>query len=214
MGRGSRDLEGRIPSEARVLLQEEARAGLSHVPGDGLDRAPEAVEGGVEEAVRRISGGSPEDGDLIFAGKRSTGTSDSSLNERPKRMAMQLHRAGKVKNSNPSSWHSHPLRSSFETEGSHAGVPKQVRGYFEGHLADIMWVYNHRDEIYPEDLVREYQKIEPFVSLDPDEVAIRKKVEGEQSEEIQKLRNDVAPLTRAVEEVSAGRVKLMPPPGQ
>jgi integrase len=95
-------------------------------------------------------------------------------------MAKHLHMAarkagtaGMLKNPDLRSWHPHALRHSFETEASHAGVKAEVRDFFLGHVSGIMWTYNHRDELHPEDLVREYEKIEPLVSLTPDEQTVR-----------------------------------------
>jgi hypothetical protein len=51
--------------------------------------------------------------------------------------------------------------------------PPTGRGYFMGHISDIQWVYNHKDEIHPEDLVKEYQKGEPAVSLNPTRAVVQ-----------------------------------------
>lgn len=73
----------------------------------------------------------------------------------------------------PESWHTHALRHSFETEASHAGVKAEIRDFFLGHIGGIQWVYNHRDELHQDDLVKEYVKIEPYVSLNPNETTLR-----------------------------------------
>lgn len=83
-----------------------------------------------------------------------------------KTAARKLGRSGLLKNPNLRSWRPHYLRHSFETEASHAGVKAEIRDFFLGHVGGVQWVYNHRDEIHPEDLEKEYAKIEPFVSLD------------------------------------------------
>jgi integrase len=87
--------------------------------------------------------------------------------------AAHLAEKGLLKNPDVRAWRAHNLRHSFETGLAHAGVTKEVRGYFMGHLHDIQWVYNHRDEVHPEDLVKEYQKGEPAVSLNPTRAVIQ-----------------------------------------
>jgi len=102
----------------------------------------------------------------------------SCVRPRFRETATALAKHGLLKNFDPRSWHPHALRASFDTEGAHAGVKKEVRGYFEGHLADIMYVYNNSDEIHPEDLQREYRRMERFVSLEPDKASIQAEFEA------------------------------------
>lgn len=118
----------------------------------------------------------PNPEDLVFMGKGGP-MSVGNLNEALRRMALRLARQGLVRNANPQSWHSHYLRHSFETEAAHAGVPKEVRGFFEGHVTDIAWVYNHTDAIHEEDLVSAYLKLEPYVSLDQTEATMKRDYE-------------------------------------
>lgn len=94
-----------------------------------------------------------------------------------KATARRLGEKGLLKNPELPSWRPYALRHSFETEASHAGVKAEVRDYFMGHVTGIQWVYNHRDEIHPEDLATEYRKIEPYVSLNPDGATLRSEFE-------------------------------------
>lgn len=106
---------------------------------------------------------------------------------------------GLLRNPDPSSWHPHALRHSFETEASHAGVKAEFRDYFLGHIGGIQWIYNHRDEIHPEDLAAEYSKIEPYVSLNPDQAIVRK----ESSEKERSILNEFLSLRKAFEALQA-----------
>lgn len=140
--------------------------------------------------------------DLVFQGKPKGGEtliSGAWLNKQLQETAARLFAQGLIRNGDPKSWHTHALRHSFETEGSHGGARKEVLGYLEGHLRDIMWVYNHRDDVHPEDLDREYlEKIEPFVSLDPSAAEVRRELEQEFREENKQLRQDVDYLLRSM----------------
>jgi integrase len=120
----------------------------------------------------------PTEEDYIFQGKHKALMDPTWFNTVLKRTAGALHRQGLIENGSVESWHTHFLRHSFETEASHAGVKAEFRDYFLGHVSGIQWLYNHRDELHPEDLAREYAKIEPFVSLDPDGAALRREFEG------------------------------------
>jgi integrase len=114
-----------------------------------------------------------------------------------KEAARRLGEKGLLKNSRLESWHPHSLRHSFETEASHAGVKAEVRDFFLGHTTGIQWIYNHRDEIHPEDLNKEYLKIEPYVSLNPDQAVAREEYSGKERE----LRSEVEVLRRLYEEL-------------
>jgi len=118
-------------------------------------------------------GREPTESDYVFVSKHKVLMDSTWLNTSLKRTALALHRQGIVKNGTVESWDSHFLRHSFETEASHAGVKAEFCDYFLGHVSGIQWIYNHRDELHPGDLVREYLKIEPFVSLDQNEATIR-----------------------------------------
>lgn len=121
-------------------------------------------------------GKEPAPSDLIFMSKRGP-VNHYWLNKQMARYAKKLNGSGLLENGNPSSWHTHALRHSFETEASHAGVKAEVRDFFLGHLAGVQWVYNHRDELHPQDLKREYLRIEPYVSLDETETTLRDQYE-------------------------------------
>ncbi|MDG7047619.1 MAG: hypothetical protein JRN61_01415 [Nitrososphaerota archaeon] len=107
-----------------------------------------------------------------------------------------------LKNSNIRSWHSHALRASFETEASHAGVKAEIRDYFMGHLTGIQWTYNHRDELHPEDLVAEYRKIEPYVSLNPNAAVVREELDNVRARDAELIKR-VESLEKTVERVLA-----------
>jgi integrase len=113
--------------------------------------------------------------------------------------ARKLISKGMLKNQDPASYHPHALRHSFETEASHAGVKAEIRDYFMGHLGGIMWTYNHRDEIHPEDLVKEYRKIEPFVSLNETETTLREEFDTREKQ----MLTEYLELRRAFEELKA-----------
>jgi integrase len=111
--------------------------------------------------------------------------------------ARRLSAKGLLKNPELASWHPHALRHSFETEASHAGVKAEIRDFFLGHIGGIQWIYNHRDEVHPDDLIKEYSKIEPFVSLNPDETVTRERYSGREKE----LRSEVEVLRGLYEEL-------------
>ena len=92
----------------------------------------------------------------IFPSKSGSLMSDEWLNERMRRTAVNLMKQGLIGQYPPESWHTHALRHSFETEASHAGVKAEIRDFFLGHVTGIQWIYDHRDELHPEDLVQEY----------------------------------------------------------
>jgi len=113
-----------------------------------------------------------------------------------------------LENSEPKAWTPHKLRHSFETEASHAGVKAEVRDYFLGHIGGVQWVYNHRDEIHPEDLEKEYRKIEPYVSLNETETTLRDQYEGREvamAREVVDLRRDYESLKAELRELLASQ---------
>ena len=115
----------------------------------------------------------PRRNEFVFAGKLGPIQSAEYLGKLLKATAKRLMDQGLIEEYPLSSWRSHQLRASFETEAAHAGVKKEVRGFFEGHLGDIKWVYDNSDTLHEADLIAEYAKIEPLVSLDSDEATIR-----------------------------------------
>ena len=113
------------------------------------------------------------------------------------RTALALFKEGMVKNGDKKAWTTHKLRHSFETEASHAGVKAEVRDFFMGHMKGIQWIYNHRDEVHPEDLVQEYPKIEQYVSLKPN-------VKSETGDRVRLLEKQVAFLRSQLDDIVKG----------
>jgi len=106
----------------------------------------------------------------LVSGKGFTGYSVvlQALHQAARRLANQ----GLLKNSDISSWHPHMLRHSFSTECSHAGVKPEVREFLMGHITGIAWVYQHPD-LHESDVLTEWKKVQPYVSLDYTEAALR-----------------------------------------
>lgn len=50
------------------------------------------------------------------------------------------------------------LRHSFSTECAHAGVRREIREFWMGHISGIAFVYQHGDELHEEDFIQEYAK--------------------------------------------------------
>lgn len=121
----------------------------------------------------------PQAGDLVFMRGTGRGFDSRSLTTEFRRTALRLHGEGLIQNGNPNSWHSHALRHSFKTECNHAGIEDSTSEAWMGHLGGIEATYNHQREIHPEDLVKEYAKVEPFVSLDYTESTLREEFEEE-----------------------------------
>ncbi|MGD0145945.1 MAG: tyrosine-type recombinase/integrase [Nitrososphaerales archaeon] len=142
-------------------------------------------------------GREPTPEDFVMLGKSGMTMDRAHLNGVLQQMATRLFRQGMVKNGDPGSWHTHYLRHSFETEASHAGVKAELRDFFAGHMKGIQWIYNHRDELHEEDLVKEYRKVEPYVSLNQTEAVLKGEFEEERRSwitEIQELKRQVARL--------------------
>ncbi len=129
----------------------------------------------------------PRPEDYVFLGKYGTPMARTHLNKVLRETARRIHAQGLVKNGNAGSWHSHYLRHSFNTEAKHAGVSAEIRDFFEGHLDGIKWVYDHSDQLHEEDLIREYLKIEPYVSLNPEEVALTSKYEDREKSLLRRI---------------------------
>jgi len=155
-------------------------------------------------------GREPRPDDLVFLGKRSRRMDQRRLNLVLKKAALPLARQGAVRNATPQSWHVHYLRHSFETEASHAGVRGEIRDYFMGHLDGIMWTYNHRDEIHPEDLVKEYLRIELYLSLEPG----RQTVEAEFEEREKSLIKRIERAEALLAELKSELCESQPVPSQ
>jgi integrase len=125
--------------------------------------------------------------EYLFPGKRGLQSEFAWLNHRLKLAASKLMKEKLIQDYSLSSWRSHMLRHSFETEASHAGVRMEIRNYFLGHVSGIEWVYHHTDEVHPEDLVAEYRKIEPFVSLDQTEATMKNEFDDERESWLKEL---------------------------
>lgn len=151
-----------------------------------------------------LQGRQPGANDLVFMGKGGP-MSVGNLNEVMRSTALSLARQGLVKNDNPRSWHSHFLRHSFETEGAHARAVKEVRGFFEGHVHDIAWVYNHTDALHEEDMITEYLKIEPYVSLSPNEAELRAEYDRREKRLKEEFEERLAKIEREMQEIQAAR---------
>lgn len=128
-------------------------------------------------------------GELVFPSVRNPeNTSDLAwLNVCLKGAAAKLEGEELIGHYPRESWHTHALRHSFETEASHAGVRAEIRDYFMGHITGIQWTYNHRDEIHPQDLIEEYLKIEPLVSLNPTEATLKVQFASREKEIVNQL---------------------------
>lgn len=124
----------------------------------------------------RDMGKEPTPEDLVFYGRKYGPMSPGYLNSEFKETAMILHKQGLVSNGDPGAWHNYTLRHSYKSESEHAGARSGIVEYFMGHTAGISWVYNHRDELHPEDFEAEYLKIEPHLSLNPSEIEVERKV--------------------------------------
>jgi len=110
----------------------------------------------------------------------------SSLLDHLHMAARNLALSGALENGNIASWHPHAFGHSFETEASHAGVKSEIRDYFMSHIGGIQYLYNHRHELHPEDLVEAYRNLEPFLSLNPTQAI----VEGRFAEREKTLRDE------------------------
>jgi integrase len=135
-------------------------------------------------------GREPAPGDLVFFGKRHGPMSPGWLNCCFKETAMRLHKQKLVSNGESDSWHIYALRHSFSTECAHAEVNREVREFWMGHVSAISWVYQH-PELHEEDFVREYSKVEPYLSLNPSEVVTERKVRAEFEDRLQRLERQI-----------------------
>jgi len=128
------------------------------------------------------TGRAPSPDDPVFVGKNGGYASETWLNQRLRGMAVAMMEQGIVRKQDPRSWHSHSLRHSFNMEAAHAGVRGELRDFFSGHIDGIKWVYDHQDANYPNDLLDEYRKLEPWVSLDYTEATLKRTHEAEKGE--------------------------------
>ncbi len=196
-----KDLEGLEKGEYPLKLQFPGRKGHkrhfhTYLGRDAIDHL-KLWKARWEEIMER----SPQPDDLVFVGKRkNSGTDSSWLNEQFKEQALRMYRQGLIENGNRSSWHSHALRHSFKTEGEYSRVKSALIEFFQGHSGGIEWVYDNRDETHEEDFIEAYKKLEPFVSLDYTETALKAEFEEERKSwinEIRSLREEVSRLLNA-----------------
>ncbi len=151
------------------------------------------------EDWRGIIGREPSEGDLVFLGKKRRFSKEHSpvspgwLNTCFKETAMRLHKQGLVKNGDSHAWHVYVLRHSFSTECSHAEVKPEVREFWMGHVSAISWVYQH-PELHEDDFVREYQKVEAYLSLNPGELVTEKRIKAEYDERLARLESEMKEL--------------------
>lgn len=150
-------------------------------------------------------GREPSPEDLIFLGKGKRPIAGVYLNSRFKLTALRLHKQGIISNGQPGAWRVYALRHSFETEASHAGVKAEIRDFFLGHLRGIQWTYNHRDELHPEDLEKEYAKIEPLVSLEPDKAIIEAGFEEREKSLLKRVESAEALLAELKKELGVSQ---------
>ena len=111
------------------------------------------------------------------------------------RAALRLGKRGLLKNPDLTSWHPHALRHSFSTECSHAGVKPEVREFLMGHISGIAWVYQH-PELHERDLVEEYSKVEPYVSLNPSVIVAEERVRVEFEARLARLERELQEYAR------------------
>jgi integrase len=154
----------------------------------------------------------PSPSDFVFIGQDGDPADMSGLNDRLKRTALLLSKSGQVQNADPRSWHNHSLRHSFETEGSHSGAKKEIRGFFMGHVSDIMWVYNASDEIHEGDLRAEYLKMEPYLSLDETETKLRTEFEAKQADIVSRYEQILKKYEEVAQELAQIRQEVAPKP--
>ncbi|MGA2665113.1 MAG: site-specific integrase [Nitrososphaerales archaeon] len=161
------------------------------------------------ERWREIMGRDPASEDLVFVSIVQTGMEETWLGREMRRMALRLHKQGLIKNGDPASWHTHYLRHNFKTEASHAKIEADAVEFFMGHLAGIQWVYNHTAESHEEDLIAQYEKLEPFVSLDYTETTMRTDFESREKMYL----NRVLSLEKTVEELKRAFASAPRSPG-
>lgn len=113
--------------------------------------------------------------------------------------AVRLGAQGLLRNADRRSYHCHALRHSFSTECKAAGVDPEVREFWLGHISGIAYVYQHQ-EIHAEDILDEYEKVEPLVSLNQDEASIRRSYEERERTLKNGFEDRLARLEREIEE--------------
>ena len=100
----------------------------------------------------------------------------------------------------------HTCRDIFKTECAHAGVKDVLSEFFIGHSLDKLG-YNKLNEMYPEDFVREYMKVEPALNIithtgrpkvSVDEMESLKKENLVLSEKVERLEVIVGRLTEVM----------------
>lgn len=95
-----------------------------------------------------------------------------------KKTAMRLMKEGLIDRYDPASWHSHAFRASFKTTAEHVGIDSSIVEFWMGHDQGIEAVYNYRDQVHESDFEEAYRRLEPHISLDYTEIAVREEYES------------------------------------
>jgi integrase len=85
-------------------------------------------------------------------------------------------------------FHPHALRHLFKTECAHAGINPVISEFWMGHDKGIEYAYNHQHELHPEDFVKMYRKVEPYLSI----TTIQQGLAKEERERLQLLESKLA----------------------
>lgn len=62
--------------------------------------------------------------------------------------------------------------------------------FWLGHVSAISWVYQH-PKLHEEDFVKEYLKVEPYLSLNPSEVVVEERVKAEFEDRLERLERQI-----------------------
>ena len=150
----------------------------------------------------------PNENDFIFSIKPNSKAtiSEDYLNIQFKSTAAKLFSQGLISVGNPKSWTTHKMRHVFKTEASHSGAERGIVEFFGGHRGGIEWVYDH-PSIHEEDYVKEYLKIEPFISLDYNETIAKDEL-NKKEKEFQSIFLDYQKSTSEIMDQKMGETKM------
>lgn len=108
---------------------------------------------------------------------------------------------GLVKRNGKKKWrcdfHPHALRHLFKTECAHAGIHPMISEFWMGHDKGIEYIYNHQHELHPEDFVKMYRKVEPYLSI----TTIQQGLAKEERERLQLLESKLAKVDEIEKEL-------------